>query len=90
MSTPFLSTLMDWLALPMIFRLMEYSESWVKIPARMAGMPINVWNRPVTRPVSRPATSARSVPWPLPVVAKLPYRPMSAFAGTSPSSFWAV
>ena len=58
MSTPFLSTLMDWLALPMIFRLMEYSESWVKIPARMAGMPINVWNRPVTRPVSRPATSA--------------------------------
>ena len=39
---------------------------------------------------SRPATRARSVPWPLPVVAKLPYNPISASAGISPSSFWAV
>ena len=39
---------------------------------------------------SSPATSARSVPCPFPVVAKLPYRPMSACAGTSPRSFCAV
>ena len=60
MSRPYLSTLMDWLALPMIFRLMEYSASWVRIPARMAGMPIKVCSRPVTRPVARPASTATS------------------------------
>ena len=42
------------------------------------------------RMASAPATSARSVPCPLPVVAKLPYRPMSACTGTSPRSFCAV
>ena len=30
-------------------KLTEYSASWVKIPARIAGMPQAVWNRPVTR-----------------------------------------
>ena len=44
----------------MIFRLTEYRDNWVKIPARMAGMPISVWNRPVTRPASRPAPNASS------------------------------
>ena len=33
-------------------------HTFMGIPAILAGMPINVWNRPVTRPVSRPATSA--------------------------------
>ena len=39
---------------------------------------------------SRPATSARSVPWPRPVSAKEPYRPMSALTGRSPSSVRAI
>ena len=39
---------------------------------------------------SSPATMARSVPWPRPVVAKLPYSPMSARTGASPRSWRAV
>ena len=39
---------------------------------------------------SSPATMARSVPWPRPVVAKLPYSPMSARTGASPKSWRAV
>ena len=60
MSRPYLSTLMDWFALPMIFRLMEYSASWVRMPARMAGIPIKVCRMPVTKPASSPAASATS------------------------------
>ena len=30
------------------------------MPDRMAGMPIKVWSRPVTRPVARPASTAAS------------------------------
>ena len=44
----------------MIRRLMEYRASWVRIPARMAGMPHCVWNRPVTKPASIPARKAHS------------------------------
>ena len=59
-----MSTLMGRFALPppvpvpMMRRLTEYSASWVKIPARIAGMPQAVWNRPVTRPASIPASVA--------------------------------
>ncbi len=57
----YLSTPTGWLALPpMIRRLMEYRASWVRIPARMAGMPHFVWNRPVARPARRPETKAHS------------------------------
>ena len=28
------------------------------MPERMAGMPMKVWSRPVTRPVARPASTA--------------------------------
>ena len=38
----YLSTLMAWFAFPMIFRLMEYKESCVRIQARIAGMPMKV------------------------------------------------
>ena len=42
----------------MMRRLMEYRASWVRMPARMAGMPQAVWSRPVTRPASMPARMA--------------------------------
>ena len=58
-SRSYLSTLMDWLDLPMIFRLTEYRASWVRIPARIAGMPMKVCSNPVTRPQARPAMKAR-------------------------------
>ena len=45
---------------PMMRRLMEYSASWVKMPDKMAGMPQAVWNRPVTRPASMPASTAHT------------------------------
>jgi len=44
----------------MIRRLMEYRDSWVRIPARMAGMPHFVWNRPVTKPAAMPARKEHS------------------------------
>ena len=44
----------------MMRRLMEYRASWVKIPARMAGMPHAVWNRPVISPATIPAQNAPS------------------------------
>ena len=49
------------LACPMIRRFTEYRASWVRIPARMAGMPQAVWNRPVTSPASTPARKAPSM-----------------------------
>ena len=36
------------------------SLRWVRMPARMAGIPMKVWSRPVTKPVARPATRAAS------------------------------
>ena len=60
-SRSYLSTPTAWFALlPMIRRLMEYRDSWVRMPARMAGMPHFVWNRPVTKPASIPARNAHS------------------------------
>ena len=57
----YLSGLMAWLALPpMIRRLMENRASWVRMPARMAGMPMTVCRMPVMAPASRPATKAHS------------------------------
>ena len=44
----------------MIRRFTEYRASWVRMPARMAGMPQTVWNRPVTRPASMPARNEPS------------------------------
>ena len=44
----------------MIRRFTEYRASWVRMPARIAGMPQAVWNRPVTRPASIPARNAAS------------------------------
>lgn len=46
---------------PMMRRLTEYSASWVRIPARMAGIPHRVWSRPVTSPASIPARMAHRV-----------------------------
>ncbi len=52
-------TLMATLAfIPMMARLTDHSPSWVRIPARMAGMPQAVWSRPVASPASMPASSA--------------------------------
>ena len=45
---------------PIMRRLMEYRASWVRMPARMAGMPQKVWKMPVTSPASMPAASAAS------------------------------
>ena len=59
-SSLYLSTLMAWLAFPMIFRFTDHSPSWVRIPDRMAGMPMKVWNRPVTRPAAMPASREQS------------------------------
>ena len=57
----YLVTLIPWLALKSITaRFSEYSDSWVRMPARMAGMPMPVWNRPVIRPASMPAMTAHS------------------------------
>ena len=47
--------------IPWIRRLTEYRASWVRIPARMAGMPMDVWKTPVTAPASMPTASAMSV-----------------------------
>ena len=38
-----------------------YSPSWVRMPARMAGMPHTVWSRPVASPAAIPASSAASM-----------------------------
>ena len=46
--------------LPMMRRLMENSASCVRMPARMAGMPMKVCRMPVTRPASMPARNAHS------------------------------
>ena len=42
----------------MIFRFTEYRDNCVRIPARMAGIPIKVWKIPVTRPAVIPAKVA--------------------------------
>ena len=68
------------------------STGWMLnfIPCSLASPKLSGRRGSSGRRPSRPATSARSVPWPRPVVAKLPYRPMSASTGISPSSFCAV
>ena len=42
----------------MIRRLMEYRASWVRMPARMPGIPILVCRIPVTAPAMPPAIKA--------------------------------
>ena len=44
----------------MMRRFREYRPSWVRMPARMAGMPQKVWKKPVAKPASIPATTASS------------------------------
>ena len=44
----------------MIARLMEYRLSWVRMPANMGGIPMAVWNTPVSSPASIPAMTAHS------------------------------
>ena len=44
--------------IPWIRRLMEYSASCVRIPERMAGIPIPVWKTPVTAPAAMPTRKA--------------------------------
>ena len=39
---------------------MEYSASWVRMPARIAGMAQRVCSRPVISPASIPASTAHS------------------------------
>ena len=46
------------LLLPKMVRFTEYRISWVKIPARIAGIPNAVWKSPVTTPVNTPARNA--------------------------------
>ena len=49
------STFTAWLDLPIIPKLMEYNEIWVKILAKMPGMPSAVCKSPVISPHSMPA-----------------------------------
>ena len=49
-----------WLALPSSFRFTDQSTIWVRMPARMGGMPRPTWSRPVTAPASTPASTAHS------------------------------
>jgi len=58
MSRLYLRTLIAWLAEPSMRRFIEYSASWVSIPASIAGIPMNVWNIPVISPASIPAMNA--------------------------------
>ena len=43
---------------PIIFRFTPHRPSCVRIPARIAGIPMTVWKIPVTRPTSIPAIVA--------------------------------
>ena len=47
--------------LPIIRKLMEYSASWVKMPARMGGIPILVCRIAVTKPANAPAQKAATI-----------------------------
>ena len=60
-STSMLRAGRAWFALPRIFRFTDQSTIWVRIPARMGGMPSSTWSRPVTVPASRPASTAHSM-----------------------------
>ena len=44
----------------MIFRFTDHRVIWVRMPARMGGMPSQICSRPVTTPASRPAATAHS------------------------------
>lgn len=50
------------LALPIIFKLIDHNESWVKIPAKIGGIPKKVCKRPVNKPARIPATTPNSIP----------------------------
>ena len=50
-----------WFACPIIFRFTDHSINWVRIPDKIAGIPINVWNIPVTSPVSIPTSIATNI-----------------------------
>ena len=52
----------DWPVILMIFKFTDHKASCVKIPARMAGIPNNVCNKPVTSPHNKPAIKPRSNP----------------------------
>ena len=43
----------------MMFKLMEYREIWVKMLARMPGMPRAVCRMPVMKPATMPARKAK-------------------------------
>ena len=47
--------------MPWTRRFTEYRASWVRIPERIAGIPMHVWNTPVTAPASMPTRKAISV-----------------------------
>ena len=75
----YLDTLRATLALfSIIRRLMEYRASWVNMPARIAGMPINVCSRPVTSPASMPASTATSM------ATQTSQPPIMSMAATAP------
>ena len=44
--------------IPMMAKLTDHRPSWVRMPAKIAGMPQAVCRRPVTIPASSPAPSA--------------------------------
>ena len=51
---------MGWFdLLPIIRRFTEYRASWVRMPARIAGIPQRVWRSPVARPARSPARKAQ-------------------------------
>ena len=56
-----MSTLIAWFAFPIIFRLIEYRPNCVRIPERIAGIPIKVCKSPVTQPATIPARSAANM-----------------------------
>ena len=59
---PYSSIFSATLARPLIIRrFTEYSASWVKIPAKIAGMPNLVCKIPVTSPAIHPAKNANSI-----------------------------
>ena len=78
-------TLMATLAfIPMMARLTDHSPSWVRIPARIAGMPQAVWSRPVASPASmashRPAPAPNRTTNTAPPVQKDPSTVRSAIS----------
>ena len=65
--------------LPMIRKLTDQSDIWVRIPARMAGMSNSTWSSPVTSPATIPAR----VPSRMATMGSRP-KPTEATAATLP------